>query len=89
MGGGDGGIDGSAPGILPPSACQRICLYPNQETANRISENGCKTSTDADQHTEICGESPILTEFDRACLGQKYQTKARCSETTGQNRNAV
>jgi hypothetical protein len=63
MGGGDGGIDGSVPGILPPSACQRICLYPNQETANRISENGCKTSTDADQHTEICGESPVLTEF--------------------------
>jgi hypothetical protein len=63
-GGGDVGTDGSVPSILLPSACQRICLYPNQETVNRISENGCKTSTDADQHTEIYGESPILTEFD-------------------------
>jgi len=63
-GGGDVETDGSAPSILLSSACQRICLYPDQETVNRVSENGCKTSTDADQHTEIYGESPTLTELD-------------------------
>ena len=40
--GGDVGTDGSVPSILLPSACQRICLYPNQETVNRISETGAR-----------------------------------------------
>jgi hypothetical protein len=48
MEGGAVGTDGSAPSILLPSVCRHICLYPNQETVNRISENGRKTSTDAD-----------------------------------------
>ena len=84
-GGEDVGTDGSAPSILLPSACQRICLYPNQETVNGISENGCKTSTDADQHTEIYGEPPISTEFELRLLEtERSNNHARCSETTRQ-----